>query len=137
MINHMPEVAKMLGVELGEEFEIVFPEPCSCHATAMFTDEGVRIINTDVYDIYNFKAYVLRDLCTGAYGIKRKPWKPKEGESYYVVETNGSIGVEEWWSETMDMNYYKLGNCYRTREEAEANRDKWVAFYVSDEVLEV
>ena len=36
-----------------------------------------------------------------------------------------------------DKTFYKLGNCYRTCEEAEANRDKWVKFYVSDEVLEV
>lgn len=35
------------------------------------------------------------------------------------------------------MNYYKLGNCYRTKAEAEFNRDKWMAFYASDEVLEV
>ena len=140
MANYMSEIAKMLGVELGEEFEIVFPEPCSCHATVMFTDGGVRIINTDVYDIYNFKAYVLRDLCTGAYGIKRKPWKPEDDETYWYIDENG-----EAWRNRFDnceyasdhMNYYKLGNCYRTREEAEANRDKWVAFYASDEVLEV
>ena len=140
MINHMPEVAKMLGVELGEEFEIVFPEPCSCHATAMFTDEGVRIINTDVYDIYNFKAYILRDLCTGVYGIKRKPWKPKRGETYWYVEKDGDICEMEWHPcryMSDHVNRYKLGNCYRTREEAEANRDKWIAFYASDEVLEV
>ena len=140
MINHMPEVAKMLGVELGEEFEIVFPEPCSCHATAIFTDEGVRIINTDVYDIYNFKAYVLRVLCTGVYGIKRKPWKPKRGETYWYVEKDGNIWEMEWHPcryMSDHVNRYKLGNCYRTREEAEANRDKWIAFYASDEVLEV
>ena len=37
----------------------------------------------------------------------------------------------------IDRMLYKLGNFYRTAEEAEANRDKWVAFYASDEVLEV
>lgn len=99
---------------------------------------GVRIINTDVYDIYNFKAYVLRDLCTGAYGIKRKPWKPENNEYYYIVDPDGSICFDEWCMDnSIDLNYYKLGNCYRTREEAEANRNKWVAFYASDEVLEV
>lgn len=139
MENHMAEVAKMLGVELGEEFEIIFPAPSSCHATAMFTDEGVKIISTDVYDIYNFKAYVLRDLCTGIYGIKRKPWKPEDKEDYFLVDTDGEImKFCRFDSNDADhINYYKLGNCYRTREEAEANRDKWVAFYASDEVLEV
>ena len=137
MANHMAEVAKMLGVELGEEFDIIFPEPCSCHATAMFTDGGVRIINTDVYDIYNFKAYVLRDLCTGAYGIKRKPWKPQVGNDYWCIDPNGEPNEFGWFNTPGCNACYKLGNCYRTREEAEANRDKWVAFYASDEILEV
>ena len=127
MANHMSEVAKMLGVEFGEEFEINKQDGVFvlCYDGLLHTQSGFMCNE------------LLSSLLFGKYTIKCKPWKPKEGESYYVVETNRSIGVEEWWSETMDMNYYKLGNCYRTREEAEANRDKWIAFYASDEVLEV
>ena len=127
MANHMPEVAKMLGVEIGEEFEINKQDGVFvlCYDGLLHTQSGFMCNE------------LLYSLLFGKYTIKCKPWKPKEGESYYVVETNGFIGVEEWWAETIDMNYYKLGNCYRTEEEAEANRDKWVAFYTSDEVLEV
>lgn len=137
MANYMSQVTKILSVELGEEFEIVFPTSCSCHATAMFTDEGVKIINTDVYDVYNFKTYILRDLCIGAYGIKHKPWKSSNIDIYYVVMKNGTIKQYTWTDRTLDYSLYKLGNCYRTKEEAESNRDKWVEFYASDEVLEV
>ena len=35
-MNHMAEVAKMLGVELGEEFEIEFPAPSTISTTAVF-----------------------------------------------------------------------------------------------------
>ena len=83
---------------------------------------------------------VLHSLLVGSLTIKRKPWKPNDEERYWYVDEQGRM-----WSDYFDyhsctshcMNYYKLGNCYRTREEAEANRDKWVKFYASNEVLEV
>ena len=129
MTNYMTEVAKILGVELDEEFEVR-------GYTYKLTNNGLVCTMFPQKDEEDYE-HMLRVILTGEYPIKRKPWKPKEGESYYIVETNGSIGVEEWWAETIDMNYYKIGNCYRTSEEAEANHEKWVAFYASDEVLEV
>lgn len=134
MANHMSEVAKMLGVELGEVFEVLeYPSK-----KFQITNYGIETLQDGEWQCnIAVNSFVFEKLLTGKYTIKRKPWKPKEGESYYIVETNGSIGVEEWWAETIDMNYYKIGNCYRTSEEAEANHEKWIAFYASDEVLEV
>ena len=129
MTNYMAEVAKILEVELDEEFEVR-------GYTYKLTNNGLVCTMFPQKDEEDYE-HMLRVILTGEYPIKRKPWKPKEGEPYYIVETNGSIGVEEWWAETIDMNYYKIGNCYRTSEEAEANHKKWVAFYASDEVLEV
>jgi hypothetical protein len=138
MANYMVDVAKLLGVEIGEEFEVVFSPPCSCHATAMITNEGAKVINTDVYDMYNFKSYLLTHLLTGAYSIKHKPWKPNYNQDYWAVTaTNGVLAHNSWTDCWMDITYYKLGNCYKTEAEAEANRDKWISFYESDEVLEV
>ena len=135
--NHMAEVAKILGVELDEEFEIVFPQPSNCKATAKLTQSGVNVVETNVFDVYNFKAYLLKDLLIGSYVIKRKPWKPKNNDCYYYVNKGGHVEGDEWLSFWEDIVLYKLGNCYRTREEAEVNKDKWLAFYNSDEVLEV
>lgn len=136
MANHMAEVAKMLGVELGEEFEIKeyglcqfrFKETCFQYFNGKM---WVSDLNTQS-DLY--------ELLTGQLMIKRKPWKPEYGETYWYVEKDGDIWEREWHPcrhMSDHMNRYKLGNCYRTREEAEANRDKWVTFYASDEVLEV
>lgn len=136
-MNYMSEVAKMLGVELGEEFEIIFPAASSCHATAKFTDNGVEVITTDVYDVYNFKAYVLRDLLMGSYYIKRKPWKPNKGDIYFFVDANGLSDYEKYYNDPFDIMCYKLGNCYKTKTEAENDSHKWIDFYASDEVLEV
>lgn len=69
--------------------------------------------------------------------IKRKPWKPKDGEEYWLVNHCGDVISLSWIDNFLCITNYKIGNCYRTKEEAEANRDKWVAFYASDEVLKV
>ena len=127
----------MLGVEIGEEFEIVFPLNCCCHATAMLTNEGAKVIDADVFDIHNFKSYLLTHLLNGAYSIRHKPWKPKVDERFYIVTVDGSVMYKYWDDCSNHINYYRLGNFYRTYAEAEANCDKWVAFYKCDKVLEV
>lgn len=135
MANHMAEVAKMLGVELGEKFEL----KSIPGIPFKFTEDGLVCLGPAKIprDVMN-EAFI--HILTDCSNIKRKPWKPNDGERYWYVDERGRI-----WSDYFDyysctshcMNYYKIGNCYRTREEAEANRDKWAAFYASDEVLEV
>jgi hypothetical protein len=137
MNNNMEKVATMLGVKLGEEFELIFAPNSMCHATVMLTVDGARVIDTNVYDVFNFKAYLLQDLIKGSYGIKRKPWKPKFNEAYYSIGTDGTVEDGTWLNDFLDYSLYKLGNCYRTAEEAKNNRDKWGTFYSSDEVLKI
>ena len=139
MENLMKKVANLLGVELDEEFEIIFPQPSNCHATAKLTIDGAKVIKTNVYEVINFKSYLLEHLIRGCYGIKRKPWKPKHDEGYYYVDEEGHTYRSRWDDSDLSdhMNYYKFGNCYKTKEEAEANSSKWLSFYASDEILEV
>lgn len=136
MANHMAEVAKMLGVELGEEFAVLEDSSKEFRITA----NGIEVYDVGLWwaGLEN-ASFVLEKLLSGFYSIKRKPWRPNDKETYWYVDERGDI-----WGETFDnhwasdhINYYKLGNCYHTYKEAEANRDKWVAFYASDEVLEV
>lgn len=127
-MNYMPEVAKVLGVELGEVFEIDgFNE-------AYFLDnDGLYCFNGSYFKC-NEK---LSDLLSGYLTIKRNHWKPKEDEEYWLVNQCGNVISLNWIDNFLCITNYKIGNCYRTKEEAKANRDKWVAFYASDEVLEV
>lgn len=131
MANHMAEVAKMLGVELGEEFM------CNNWYKYVLREDGVVAPNYDNFSGDTFST-VLNDLLTGKLVIKRKHWKPKDRELYWCVTAlEGTIAANEWHNNWMDIVYYKLGNCYRSKGEAKVNRDKWLAFYASDEVLEV
>lgn len=135
MKNNMKEVAELIGVELNEEFEVVFPDSSTCYAIAKLTIDGAKVIDTNVYDIFNFKAYLLEHLIKGTYGVKHKPWKPKFNEEYYSIGVDGSTENGVWLNDFLDYTLYKIGNCYRTIEEARANRVKWGTFYDSDKVL--
>ena len=138
-MNYMSEVAKMFGVELGEKFNIDF---CREHwyvdkdkeHSYFFSEKGVEIA-TEGYGCIS--ADVLLKLLCGEWAVKKKPYKPQSDDAYWCVRSNGSIESYPWRNDIIDFLYYKLGNCYRTKEEAEANCDKWVAFYESDDVLEV
>jgi hypothetical protein len=132
MTNHMQDVAKMLGVELNEEFKIN-----DDGVAVKLTENGLEIVNTPGKLIDNVKHICLTNLLTGEYSIKRKPWKPKHNEIYFYVYSDGVVTDLEWHNCEWDFANYKLGNCYRTAQEAETNRDKWKAFYASDEVLDV
>ena len=141
--NYMADVAKLLGVELGEVFKIDYDMPWatdSRYVLGKFTYDGFEVIKTNLlsYPKQVDREDILSDLLIGAATISSKPWKPKKcGEIYLYVDKNGDTWTAPWYDCEIDVLRYKLGNCYRTRKEAEANRDKWIDFYVSDEVIEV
>ena len=136
MANHMPEIAKMLGVELGKKFTIEDSDG-EIMGVAVIEESEFKLLEYNVNYTNSWLQYTLENLLTGKYTIKRKPWKPKMGEYYWCIDPNGESSKCSWMNTSGGGSNYKLGNCYRTREEAEANRDKWVAFYASDDVLEV
>ena len=45
-------------------------------------------------------------------------WKPED--TYYFIDSIGMVGSLKWCDDSADKAYYKIGNCFRTREEAEA-----------------
>ena len=131
MANYMSEVAKLLGVELEEKFELErLPG-----IPLKLTEDGLECLGPAKMsrDVMN-EAFIR--ILMGCSEIKRIPWKPKVGEVFWYVDYCANIKHQQWVSWDC-YNFYKIGNCYRTREEAVSNRDKWSRFYASDEVLEV
>ncbi|WP_440338352.1 hypothetical protein [Megamonas funiformis] len=53
------------------------------------------------------------------------PFKPKNGEEYYRIVRGWDI-IKDIFSESnvCDCAFFLIGNCFRTREEAEANLEK-------------
>ena len=55
--------------------------------------------------------------------IKKLRWKPQYGDDYYriVFDLGKWVILNPWWSDiSIDRNSWQEGNCFKTREEAEA-----------------
>lgn len=54
----------------------------------------------------------------------KKIWKPKCGEWYWFVGSDARINNCEWEDDRIDLGRYSMGNCFRTKGEAEFAREK-------------
>ena len=58
-------------------------------------------------------------------GFKKKPFKPKIGDWYYYVNIFGYLIDEEFNKyNTLDYLNRVMGNCFRTKESAEAHKEE-------------
>ena len=118
--NHMPEVAKMLGVEMGERFKIK-----NSFSTDTYWFERWGIAQTINPNGRN--EGLLNSLLNGNEEIEKLPFKPKEGDIYYSYMWSellrGAVIVNTMFvsSDAQCRSDYMLGNCYRTEAECEAD----------------
>lgn len=116
--NCMAAVAKLLGVELGEEFII---ENADRKETVVLAADGFHVIQpNDVLGPDHDK--LLSKVLQGLYEVKKKPWEPKYKERYYrpnIIYKRVSDVL--WRGSALDYALKELGMIYRTREEAEAH----------------
>lgn len=49
---------------------------------------------------------------------KNKIWKPKYDEGYYASDSSGAV-LETTWNTEIDEQMYDIGNCFKTKKEAE------------------
>ena len=56
--------------------------------------------------------------------IQLPRWKPKHGDYYYFINYKGMAMRSTWVNSVNEDAMYEFGNCFRTKEEAEATRDK-------------
>ena len=115
--NYMTEVAKMLGVELDEEFTI----PNNAVILKISAKDGL---------MYKFKgdgewesgASDLQYLLIGEFEIIKLPWKPAVGMEYWHPDERFMIKLvakKIWQNDLLDRFWYDNGICHRTRKEAE------------------
>lgn len=125
--NLIPEICKMLGVEIGEKFKVKGRE-----YIFHFVDNGLIAYRTDgsVLPYENCLAHFLW-LINGEEEIVKMPWKPKKGETYWTfvlcgVKTWGVINYV-WSNGPSRMAVLKAGWVYKTCAEAEAALPKVAA----------
>ena len=116
--NCMAAVAKLLGVELGEEFII---ENKDRKETVVLAADGFHVIQpNNVLSPDHGK--LLSKVLQGLYEVKKIPWEPKKDERYYIPSVSNQCVQKYFWHEyTLDFAMKALGMIYRTKEEAEAH----------------
>jgi len=120
--NLIPEIARMLGVELGEEFKVKGED----ELTYRFDSDGLKLIthNNSGIEIAEISANVaFTALVNGKDEIIKLPWRPKEGDTFYTFASipNKWVVRIAWWDQTP--NHYALldkGWVFHTEKEAQA-----------------
>lgn len=116
--NLIPEICKMLGVELGEEFKIKGREG----AIYKFIVDGLLVSDDDAEKVYTTTHVPLVGLVRGDIEIVKLPWKPKKGETYFTFVLMGDkwgVGSLHWDGFPNEYALLDKGWVYRTKEEAE------------------
>lgn len=118
--NLIPEIAQMLGVEIGEEFKVKGDD----ETTYIFTDDGLKLTydgGIGIVEISSDVAFV--DLVNGKDEIVKLSWKPKKGDVYFTFGLLGDKWVVRslWWGGFPE-EYALLskGWMYRTEKEVQA-----------------
>lgn len=105
MANYMKEIAKMLGVKLGERFKINGEK-------YYITKEGLFDDDDDLCTI------IFMHLLTGKYTIEKLPWKPQKGDTYWFIGADAGVTSNNWNDDYIDYSFYCAGNCFKTKESA-------------------
>ena len=115
----MEEVAKLLGVELEEEFRI---EGTYVDYIYKISEKGLflRCSGRDWWE------EVPDTLVQMLAGMTRKiikfPWEPQKGETYYipciVAQPEYMYSVNHWDNDDIDKKYYHMRIVCKTKEEA-------------------
>lgn len=115
--NYMPEVAKILGVEIGEEFDVLDEDgEVRDYSPYKFTNETMVDYAGD-----EVNSWLLHCLLDGKYTIKKCPWRPRDGEGYWYITCNKDIYWNYFRTNNLcDLAFLNMGNCFPTKETAEA-----------------
>ena len=111
--NYMADIARMLGVELEEEFKIDSSDTIyKFYKNGLCFQCGGAWLRAD---------NILIDLIKGDSKIVKLPWQPKGGDEYYYPACNfKDVFSTNWTYSVVDFAYKEAGLIFKTYEECEA-----------------
>lgn len=119
-MNKMPEVAELLGVEMGEWFEIEgYKHKWRIEEKGLGCND--KVVSLGLCDT------ILINILINPDKIKKCMFRPKLNEKYYYVCDNGDISYFTNDFSVADLSIIALGNCFPSKTEAQANRGKILA----------
>lgn len=128
MASKMTEVAKLLGVELGEIFKVADDTFGEYRPYHRFTESADLEISDDGVEWESATAVVLKCLLMGDVRIVKLPWKPREDERYfYPLPSDKDLwGGTTWTDSNYDNIRLNRGLVFKTIEEAVAVAQRMV-----------
>lgn len=136
--NYMAEVAGLFGVELGEVFKVTDDDSGKYHNYYRFTEKkGIEVSEDNVkWEADTAEVLVFKWLLIGVARIIKLPWKPQEGEKYYVpriaIRPYDRHYCYYWDNSGVDIKRYDMGIVCKTPEEAIALTKKMLAVAKED-----
>ena len=112
-MNYMENVAKMLGVELEEEFKID-----SSDTIYRFFKNGLCFQCDGAWLPAEYQFF---DLIKGDSKIVKLPWQPRKGDKYYCPSSYFKYAdLALWGGYSTDFALKEAGMAFKTKEECEA-----------------
>lgn len=122
--NYMPEVARMLGVEINEEFDLIYE-------TGQKSDWGPYKITrdglVDKSGNWTLNETAILNLLKGNYTFQKRPWRPKEGELFWTINGKGNVEKYHFSDYMYDLALLNMGNCFPTKKAAKAAAPEMLA----------
>ena len=112
--NYMADVAKLLGIELEEEFMVTEDE-----SIYKLTKDGLEY-KSDNGNLY-YANDVFLNLLDGTIEIVKLPWQPKKGEVYCrPMDGFEDVDFDNWSNHPIDFALKEAGMIFKTKAECEA-----------------
>lgn len=112
--NKMADVAKLLGIELEEEFMVTEDD-----SIYKLTKDGLEYKSDNGNWYYANDAFL--NLLDGTIEIVKLPWQPKRGEEYYFPATGFQYSCPAaWYNSPIDFALKEAGMIFKTKAECEA-----------------
>ena len=119
-MNYYKQFAEMLGLELEQEFVLTDDDGNRKDKyTYKITEDGL-LYKSATFNWAISSLGTIGKLLDGDVKAVPKPWKPKKGERYWnYSEVWCEVTSFKWEGSYCDLLLWKVGNCFKTREEAE------------------
>ena len=121
-MNNWGKFAEILELELEQEFVITDDDGNRKDKyTYKITEDGL-LYKSPTFNWAISSLGTIGNLLNGDYKVVSKPWKPKKGETYWYYPNPiyfGVINSYVWNDDLTDLLFWKVGNCFKTEEEAE------------------
>lgn len=119
-MNKWKEFAEILDLEMEQEFYLTDVDGNRKDIfTYKITEDGIFYKSKISNDW--FKTELVDALLNGCITAVAKPWKPKKGEHCWIYSTFSEQAISYMWhGGNYDLILWKVGNCFKTEEEAEA-----------------